>query len=114
MYNLADLYSLLVRYTKDYSNDNKKIILLSVKSNILYSYALIEDTKWNEMKNYIQKAQTVYSELMNGAMPSNVNPININKSYILLNELFKSVDLKNRDSFYINYKNLMDELDIIG
>ena len=51
---------------------------------------------------------------MNGAMPSNVNPININKSYILLNELFKSVDLKNKDSFYINYKNLMDELDIIG
>ena len=114
MYNLADLYSLIVRYTKDYSNDNKKIILLSVKSNILYSYALIEDTKWNEMKNYIQKAQTVYSELMNGTMPSNVNPININKSYILLNELFKSVDLKNKDSFYINYKNLMDELDIIG
>lgn len=113
MYNLADLYSLLVSYTKDYSNDNKKIILLSVKSNILYSYALIEDTKWNEMKNYIQKAQTVYSELMNGAMPSDVNPININKSYILLNELSKSVDLKNKDSFYINYRNLIDELEII-
>ena len=114
MYNLADLYSLLVGHTKDYSNDNKKIILLSVKSNILYSYAFIEDTKWNEMKNYIQKAQTIYSELMNGTMPSDVNPININKSYILLNELSKSIDLKNKDSFYINYKNLINELDIIG
>ena len=111
MYNLADLYSLIDEYTKEYSNDNKRIILTNVKSDILYSYALIEDQNWKEMKKYIQKSQTTYSELMNSTMQSELNPINVNKAYILINELSKSIDSKNKDVFYINYKNLMNELD---
>lgn len=113
MYNLADLYSLIDGYTKEYSNDNKRIILTDVKSDILYSYALIEDQNWKEMKKYIQKSQTTYSELMNSTMQSELNPINVNKAYILINELSKSIDSKNKDVFYINYKNLMNELDIM-
>ena len=113
MYNLANLYNLIASYTKEYSNDNKRIIIIDTKTNVLYSYALIEEEKWQEMKMYIQKAQSSYSELINGAIQSDVNPININKSYILINELCKSVDIKNKEVFYINYKNLMDELNLI-
>lgn len=113
LYHLADLYSLLVTYTKEYSKDNQKIILLDVKSNILYAYALIEDSKWDDMKNNIRKAQNVYNNIMNNILNNNENTTNINKVYVLLNEIYKSTDTKDKDIFYINYKNLMQELDIM-
>lgn len=112
LYNLANLYSLLVTYTKEYSKDNQRIILLDVRSNILYSYALIEDNKWADMKNNIKKAQNIYNNMMNNTLNNN-NTTNINKAYVMLNEIYKSTDTKDKDIFYINYKNLMQELDIM-
>lgn len=110
---LADLYNLLAIYTKEYSNDNQKIIALDTKSNILYAYALAEDNKWQEMQNYIKKAQNVYNNMMNSTLQNNGNTTNINKAYVLLNEIYKSIDTKDKEIFYINYKNLMQELKII-
>lgn len=113
LYRLADLYGLLVTYSKEYSNDNEQIVLLDVRSNILYAYALIEDGKWQEMQDYIKKAQNVYNNMMNSALQNNENITNINKAYVLLNEIYKSTDTEDKDIFYINYKNLMQELEII-
>lgn len=113
LYRLADLYGLLVTYSKEYSNDNEQIVLLDVRSNILYAYALIEDGKWQEMQDYIKKAQNVYNNMMNSALQNNENITNINKAYVLLNEIYKSTDTEDKNIFYINYKNLMQELEII-
>lgn len=113
LYHLADLYSLLVTYVKEYSNDNQKIILTEVKSDILYAYAFIEDSKWKNMKNSIKKAQNVYNNMLNDTLQNNGNITNINKIYVLLNEIYKSTDTKDKSIFYINYKNLMSELEIL-
>lgn len=111
---LANLYSLLASYTKDYSNDTKKINLLNTKSNILFSYALAEDDKWQDMKSSIKKAQNAYNNILNGGIQNNGNISSINKAYILLNEIEKSTDTKDKNIYYINYKNLMKELEVLG
>lgn len=114
MMKLADLYSLLVSYIKDYSNDSKTVQVLDTKSNILYAYAFAEyDDKWSEMKDNIKKAQSAYTNIINSQLQNNDNTNNINKAYILLNEIEKSTNKKNKNIFYINYKNLMQELEII-
>lgn len=113
LYRLADLYGLLVTYVKEYSNNNQKIILTEVKSNILYAYASIEDSNWKDMQNSIKKAQNIYNNMMNSTLQNSGNTTNINKAYVLLNEIYKSTDTKDKDIFYINYKNLMRELEII-
>lgn len=114
LYNLADLYDLLVIYTKGYSHNNQQIILMDVRSNILYAYALAEDSKWQEIQNYIKKAQSVFNNMMNTTLQNDKNITNINKTYVLLNEIYKSTDSKDKDIFYIYYKNLMQELDVMG
>lgn len=113
LYRLAELYNLLVIYTKEYSNDNKHITLIDTRANILFAYTLIEDDKWKDMQNYIKKAQNIYNNMMNNTLQNNGNSTNINKAYVLLNEIYKSTDTKDKNIFYINYKNLMRELDII-
>lgn len=110
---LADLYSLLASYLKEYSSDNQKNNLMNTKSSVLYAYALAEDDKWDDMKNSIKKAQSAYNNVLNSGIQTQNNMSNINKAYILLNELEKSTDTKDKNIFYINYKNLMQELEII-
>ena len=114
MIKLADLYSLLVSYIKEYSSNNRLIQLLDTKSNILYAYSLAEyEDKWSEMKNYTDKAQNVYNNIINNELKNNDSTNNINKAYVLLNEISKSTSKKSKNIFYINYKNLMKELEII-
>lgn len=110
---LANLYSLIASYEKDYSSDTKKISLLETKSNMLQAYALVEDDNWTEMKNSIKKAQSAYNNIINGGLQDTKNISSINKSYVLLNEIEKSTDTKDKSIFYINYKNLMQELEIL-
>lgn len=110
---LANLYGLIAAYAKDYEADTKAINLLDTKSNILYAYALVEDDNWNEMKNSIKKAQNAYNKILNGGLQNSRNISSINKSYVLLNEIEKSTDTQDKNIFYINYKNLMQELEIM-
>lgn len=110
---LANLYALLVSYTKDYSSDKNIINLLDTKSNILYAYSLVEEEKWQDMKNSVKKAQNAYNNIMNSGLQDINNISSINKAYILLNEIEKSTNTKDKSIFYINYKNLMQELEIL-
>ena len=110
---LANLYGLITSYAKDYEADTKAINLLDTKSNILYAYASVEEDNWQEMKNSINKAQIAYNNILNGGLQNSRNISSINKSYVLLNEIAKSTDTQDKNIFYINYKNLMQELEIM-
>lgn len=114
MAELANLYGLLASYMKDYSGDNKMISILDTKSNILYAYALAEyNDKWGEIKDNIKKAQGSYVNVINSQVQNSLDTNTINKAYILLNEIEKTTDKNDKKIFYINYKNLMHELDTI-
>lgn len=111
---LAELYGLLPLYMEDYSSDEKEIHLYKTKSNVLYAYALIEyDGKEKEIKKYLSNAKNEFSYLMNISVDNSLDMISINKSYVLLNEIEKDFDIKEKKIFYIHYKNLMQELEVI-
>lgn len=111
--HLADLYSLIESYVKDVNADAQMISLITVKKDILYAYAWIEDDDWNKVIEYIGKAKTEFTNIINNQL-NNMNNIDvINKSYILINELEKNSNNKDKEIFYINYKNLMQELENI-
>ncbi len=106
----SDLYNLLFLYVNDFSEDNQLKIVYNIKSNILYAYSLIESEKWDEAKSYIEKAKTEFNNIMNNQI-NNINNIDdINKAYILINELVDDVNKKSKKTFYINYQEIMQEL----
>ena len=111
--NLADLYNLLTLYIQDFSNDNNNKSLFIVKSNILYAYAYIETDDWDKVNDYVSKAKTEFANIVNGQV-NNVSKIDkINKAYILINEVEKNANEKNKSVFYVNYRNLIQELENI-
>jgi len=109
---LSDLYRLLGLYVKDYSKDNTMINTFSVKAHIVHAYALAEDNRWDDMKQSISSAKSDYENILNTAISSS-NTNSINKGYILLNEMEKNLNEDNKNIFYINYKNLMRELNTL-
>ena len=109
--NLADLYNLLTLYIQDFSDDNNNKSLFIVKSNILYAYAYIETDDWDKVNDYVSKAKNEFSNIVNGQV-NNVSKIDkIDKAYILVNEVEKSANEKKKSIFYINYRNLIQELE---
>lgn len=107
---LADLYNLVSEYLKEYSDDNMMNNIFATRAYVIRTYALAEDNKWDEMKQNISNAKIEYTNVLNNLL--NTNNINsINRGYILLNEMEKNLNQENKDIFYINYKNLMQELE---
>lgn len=111
--HLADLHNLLSLYIKDFSDDSQKISLFNVKSYILYAYSYSEQDNWKKVTECISKAKQEFSNILNNQI-NNVNDIDvINKAYILINELEKNGKNKDKNIFYINYSNLMQEIENI-
>lgn len=108
---LANMYSLIPKYTNEISRDTAKSKLESVKSNIIFAYSIVETNKWDDVLKLLGQAETDLTELM--TMKENLSTIRkskINKAYVLLKELIKSSNDKNVDIFYLKYINLMEEL----
>ena len=109
--NLADLYNLLILYIQDFSDDGNNKALFATRSNILYAYAYIEIDDWDKVNDYVGKAKNEFANIVNGQV-NNVNKIDkINKAYILINEIEKNTNEKNKNIFYVNYRNLIQELE---
>lgn len=110
---LADLYNLLTLYVKDFSSDTQKISVYTVKSNVLYAYATTRQDDWNKIGGYVTKAKQEFSNIMNNQINNASSIDTINKAYILINELEEDCKNKNKNIFYINYVNLIQELNNI-
>ena len=108
---LANMYSLIPKYTNEISNDTAKSKLENVKSNIIFAYSIVETNRWDDVLKLLGQAETDLTELM--TMKENLSAIRkpkINKAYVLLKELIKSSNEKNVDIFYLKYINLIEEL----
>lgn len=111
--HLADLYNLLTQYIKDFAPDSNKVSVYNVKSNILYAYAYVETDDWDNVKKYIGSAKEEFSNVLNNQVNNMSNIDEINKAYILINELEEDSNNQNKKVFYVNYRNLMQELENI-
>lgn len=108
--NLASLYAFLPNYRSQISKDNQSINIDYVKGCVLNSYALLEQEKWDEMKAQLANAMNYFSNIMNRIEEKGQNQSKISRIYVLLNELNNSIDKKEKELFYIKYRNLMEEL----
>ena len=107
--NLAILYSLLPIFVENNSNgDIEKINIAYTKSFIINSYVLLEDKKWDEMQNEINKADSYFQTLMNNVNIDIQHQNVINKTYVAINEMNNAINLKDKKLFYLKYINVME------
>lgn len=112
IYEIANLYSYLPKYIEKYSNDNLNINLYKIKSCIINSYSEIEKDNWSEIEKQLQDAEKYFMVIIN-EITEDQKMYNIDKSYILFKKFQNSIASKDKELFYIKYKNLMEELNIL-
>lgn len=109
--NLVSLYSYLPIYVNQFSNNENEKNLFLTKNCVLNTYALIDQQNWDEMKKQTASAIEYFSNIMNNIENNErQNKNKITKIYVLLNELYSSIDLKDKELYYIKYRNVMEEL----
>ena len=108
--NLANLYSYIPAYVEQISKDENEKNIYYTKNWIINTYALIEQDNWTEMKNQTATAIEFFSKIMNDIGNGEKQNSKMMKIYVLLNELYSSMDLKDKELYYIKYRNTMEEL----
>lgn len=111
---LANLYSLIPKYMNEVLEDETKIKIENIKSNVVSAYSLVELEKWEDILNLLGNAEKELTTFINSTNNlSYTKQSKINKAYVLLKELIKSSNEKNKDLFYFKYINLIQELELV-
>ncbi len=109
---LANLYSYIPKYAEHYTDDSNNINLLYAKSNVIASYALIEQNDWNGAKQRITTAQEYVTNMINNANEKSVqNQKKMSKVYVSLGEFNNCIDKQDKSLYYIKYKSLMENVE---
>lgn len=112
---IAKLYGYLPIYLNKSNAEEIRREALEAKSYIVNAYAYAETENWDKMKTEIEKAENIFSSLVNDAKYVNdQRKYNINKVYILIEELKNSLSTKDTEIFYLKYKNTIEELNILN
>lgn len=104
--NVLDLYN---SFDNNMSNNEKK--LKEIKYNIVSAYKNVEIDNWGEASNFANKAKEVNNGIMSNL--EDTNEYSIKKINIILDQIIDSLKIEDKDIFYINYKNLIEEINLM-
>ena len=108
---LSTLYDYLPRFVENCSDDEKEIVVAKTKNEIFKAYSILEQEDWNKISDNVNNAIQEFTKLVtNVNNQESGNQYNINKTYVMLNELQNAVQIKDKEVFLIKYKNLLEEL----
>lgn len=106
---LSKLYEYLPKFADNATQDEKEKVVLNTKSEIFKAYSILDKEEWNKIQEHVQAATQEFTKLLTN-IEMQKNQYNINKAYVMINELKNAVDLKDKEIFLIKYKNLLEEL----
>ena len=108
--SLINLYRYIPKYISSYSDDSFEVAKKNIKYCIINTGILVKNDNWDEATKQIEIAENEYIKLMNNANYASQNSYNMNKIYILLEEVKNAIGYKNQDIFFMKYQALTDEI----
>ena len=112
---MAKLYGYLPKFLDKNFEDEVKRENLNAKTNIINAYAYAQTENFDKMGSEIAKAEAIFTSLVKDAkLVNDERKFNINKAYVLIGELKNSLDTKDTGIFYVKYKNILEELNILS
>ena len=110
---LSKLYNYIPKFKQSCSDTNLEIIISNTKNYLFKAYSILDSEKWNNISANINEAIQEYTKLVTDIENKNNKQYNINKAYIMINEMQNAIKLEDKEVFLIKYKNLLEELENI-
>lgn len=111
--NLSKMYSLLPKYMEVYLDDDLTKNVIVTKSFIINVYVLVNLEKWDEVDKNLKMADDTFFKIIQNKSDYIEKELNINRSNSLIGDLKNSIKLKEKKIFFLRYKNLMQELNLV-
>lgn len=111
--NLSSLYGLMPKYVEVYLDDDLTKKITITKSFIVNAYVFASLEKWDEAYKNINLADETFLWILQNKNYYKNNELNINRANILISNLKNSINKYDKQIFYLNYKNLLQEISII-
>lgn len=109
--SVATLCTFIPQYLKNNTSmQEKKLTFLNIQVAVSTAYAKVTNEKWDEASQNLSQAEQTFSRLLNTVDKEEQNQAMIGQAYILINELNKAVNLKDKDIFYIHYQNFISKM----
>lgn len=107
---LCKIYEIYVKFVEESDSSEQEKTVAKTKLNIFKAYSNLDEEKWEEVSKYMKSASEEFSKLMTSLDMKEQKQYSINKSYIMINELYKATNIKDPKIFLIKYKNTLEEL----
>lgn len=108
---LSLLYNYLPKFLENCTDEEKEKIIIKTKNEIFKAYSILDQEQWATISESINNAAQEFTKLVTSITNQEKgNQYNINKAYIIINELQNAVLLRDKEVFLIKYKNLLEEL----
>lgn len=108
---LSILYDYLPKFMENCTNEEKNKTVIKTKNYIFKAYSILDTEDWNNISDNINKSTEEFTKLVTNINNKETgNQYNINKVYIMINELQNAVNLKDKEIFLIKYRKLLEEI----
>lgn len=111
---LVKLYDYIPKFIENCTDDEKEKIVIKTKNDLFKAYSILDKENWNEISDNVNNSTQEFTKLVTNINTKEIGKqYNINKIYVIINELQNAITLKDKDIFLIKYKNLLEELENI-
>ena len=111
--NVSKLYSYIPKFEKAISADKNTQNIKQVKANIINAYSFVEQENWLETEASLKESEILFKEVANDLEYIKDKEYKINKTYVFIKELQNSLSYKDKDLFYVKYKNLIESINTL-
>lgn len=108
--NIQKIYENMIELKNDYSEDKNLIKKMKIKDDVFKIYNLSYQNNYDLAKSECLSLKKYYNELMNDENYTRENNYNLNKVYILIEELDSSVQKDNMDLIRMRFLNLIEKM----
>ena len=123
---LSELYNFLAGFIDDFSTHKKDVIVIKTKNDVFKAYSILDNEDWESVTDSINSATQNFARISVDVKDlndkdtgkskgknddQNISKYNVNKAYMMIEELQNAINLKEKEIFLIKYKNLLEELE---
>lgn len=108
--NLTNLYSFIPKFLTSVSADKYTQILETTKYHLFLAYSSASQEEWDKVSTNLSDAENNFLNIVNDEEYSKNKKFKVNKTHTLIKDLKNSIQNKDKELFYLKYKNLIESL----
>ena len=110
LYELTNLYNHIPKFLKHFEDNEFDVLRKQFKGRAMLSCAYVKDGKWQEATDEANNLSNSYNDLMNNTEYVKQYSYDLNRIYVLTEELKNSLVYNNSGLFLVKYKSYIEEI----